>query len=80
MNFQGKIYTVTKTHPYQKKLLKKTISGLKANVKTRNFSEKIQTLKTLFKLSDGGDLYLFFTSSIGNKIVIECQLNPVRNF
>ena len=80
MNFPGKIYTVTKTHPYQKKPLKKTISGLKANVKTRNFSEKIQTLKTLFKLSDGGDLYLFFTSSIGSKIVIECQLNPARNF
>ena len=46
--------------PYQKKPLKKSIGSLKANVKTRNFSEKIQAIKSLFKLSDGGDLYLFF--------------------
>lgn len=74
VNFPGKIYTISKLFPYQKKALKKAIGGLKANVKTRNFSEKIQDLKTLFKLSDGGDLYLFFTRSNGSKILIECQL------
>ena len=72
-NFPGKIYTISETHPYQKKSLKKRIGGLKANVKTRNFSEKIETLKSNFKLTDGGDLYLFFTASNGKKIVIRGQ-------
>jgi hypothetical protein len=72
--FPGKIYQISNCYPYQKKPLKKAIGGLKANVKTRNFSEKIESLKTLFKLSDGGDLYLFFTTSNDKKIVIECRL------
>ena len=72
-NFPGKVYEISDTYPYQKKSLKKKISGLKANVKTRNFSEKIETLKSNFKLTDGGDLYLFFTTSKGNKIVIRGQ-------
>jgi len=74
-NFPGKIYTISETHPYQKKPLKKAIGGLKANVKTRNFSEKTETLKTHFKLTDGGDLYLFFTTSNDKKIVVEGRLN-----
>jgi 16S rRNA G966 N2-methylase RsmD len=73
-DFPGKIYAISNFHPYQKKPLKKMIGGLKANVKTRNFSEKTETLKTLFKLNDGGDLYLFFTTSKDKKIVIECRL------
>jgi 16S rRNA G966 N2-methylase RsmD len=73
-DFPGKIYAISNFHPYQKKPLKKMIGGLKANVKTRNFSEKTETLKTLFKLNDGGDLYLFFTTSKEKKLVIECRL------
>jgi len=76
-DFPGKTYAISNVFPYKKKPLKKSIGGLKANVKTRNFSEKIQTVKNLFKISDGGDLYLFFTSSDGNKIVVECQLDSV---
>lgn len=74
-DFPGKIYKISNCYPYQKKPLKKAIGGQKANVKTRNFSEKIEALKTLFKLTDGGDLYLFFSSSNGKKMVIECRLN-----
>jgi hypothetical protein len=73
-NFPGKLYQISNYYPYQKKPLKKAIGGLKANVKTRNFSEKIEALKTLFKLSDGGDLYLFFTTSNDKKIVVEGRL------
>jgi hypothetical protein len=73
-DFPGKMYAISNFYPYQKKPLKKMIGGLKVNVKTRNFSEKTETLKTLFKLNDGGDLYLFFTTSKDKKIVIECRL------
>ena len=76
-DFPGKIYAISNSYAYQKKPLKKAIGGLKANVKTRNFSEKIEALKTLFKLRDGGDLYLFFTTSNGKKLVIECQLDTL---
>jgi hypothetical protein len=69
-NFPGKVYEISETFPYQKKSLKKKVNGLKANVKTRNFSEKVETLKSNFKLTDGGDLYLFFTTSNGKKIAI----------
>ena len=74
-NFPGKIYTISNVYPYQKKSLKKAIGGIKANVKTRNFSEKTEALKTLFKLTDGGDLFLFFSSSNGKKMVVEARLN-----
>ena len=74
VDFPGKVYTISNCYPYQKKSLKKAIGGLKANVKTRNFVEKIEALKILFKLSDGGDLYLFFTTSDGKKIVVEGRL------
>jgi len=74
VDFPGKIYQISNCFPYQKKSLKKAIGGLKANVKTRNFVEKIEALKILFKLSDGGDLYLFFTTSDGKKIVVEVRL------
>lgn len=76
-DFPGKIYAISNSYAYQKKPLKKAIGGLKANVKTRNFSEKIEALKTLFKLRDGGDLSLFFTTSNGKKLVIECQLDTL---
>ncbi len=74
-NFPGKVYTISKRIPIKRKSLKKAIGGLKANVKTRNFSEKTETLKTHFKLTDGGDLYLFFTTSNDKKIVVEGRLN-----
>ena len=78
-NFPGKIYEISNCYPYQKKSLKKVIGSLKANVKTRNFSERIESLKTLFKLTDGGDLYLFFTTSNDKKVVVECRLAKFRN-
>ena len=77
--FPGKVYEISNSYLYQKKPLKKAIGGLKANVKTRNFSEKTETLKTHFKLTDGGDLYLFFTTSNDKKIVVEGRLNTFWN-
>jgi len=75
--FPGKLYAVSNVFSYQKKALKKAIGGLKANIKTRNFAEKPKELKTLFKLTDGGELYVFFTTSNAKKIVVECRLATV---
>ena len=72
--FPGKIYEISSIRPYQKKTLKRIIGGRKANLKTRNFTEKIDSIKQYFKISDGGENYIFFTSSLGNKISLECHL------
>ena len=74
-NFPGKIYEISSTLPYQKKTLKRLIGGQKANLKTRNFPEKTDTIKKYFKITDGGKNYLFFTSSLGHKIAIQCLLS-----
>lgn len=73
-DFPGKIYKINSTHPYYKKTLKRLIGGQKANLKTRNFPEKIEAIKKYFKISDGGDNYLFFTCSLEGKIAMQCQL------
>jgi protein-L-isoaspartate O-methyltransferase len=73
-NFPGKIYEIISTHNYHKKSIRQIIRGRKANLKTRNFPEKNEVLKKHFKISDGGENYLFFTSNLKNKIVIDCQL------
>ena len=73
-DFPGKTYKINSTHPYHKKTLKRIIGGRKANLKTRNFTEKIDSIKQYFKISDGGENYFFFTSSLGNKISLECHL------
>jgi len=73
-NFPGKTYKINSTHPYHKKTLKRLIGGQKANLKTRNFPEKTEAVKKYFKISDGGEKYLFFTSSLEGKIAIQCQL------
>ena len=73
-DFPGKIYKINSTHPYHKKTLKRLVGRQKANLKTRNFPEKIEAIKKYFKISDGGDNYLFFTCSLKSKIAIQCQL------
>ena len=72
-NFPGKTYRINYIHPYNKKKLQARLNGQKANVKTRNFPEKTEHLKTIFKLSDGGERFLFFTSSEAKKWVLDCS-------
>jgi 16S rRNA G966 N2-methylase RsmD len=72
-DFPGKAYRINRVHPYNKKKLKALLNGQKANVKTRNFPEKTEHLKTIFKLSDGGERFLFFTSSEAKKWVLDCS-------
>tara|TARA_Y100000385_G_scaffold291166_2_gene367608 strand:+ start:24496 stop:25677 length:1182 start_codon:yes stop_codon:yes gene_type:complete len=74
VDFPGKIYEISNVFPYHKKTLKQHIGGSKANVKTRNFPEKTDALKKQFKLSDGGDSFLFFTSCQKEKLLIQCKL------
>lgn len=74
IDFPGRRFEVLKVIPYAKAEIKKALLGIKANISTRNFPETVSRLKTKWKIKDGGDLYLFFTTDISkNKLVLFCH-------
>lgn len=72
INFPGRAFKIIKTIPYNKKELKK-LSIEKANITTRNFPETVHNIRKSFKIKDGGNNYMFFTTNVNNeKIVLIC--------
>lgn len=70
LEFPGRSFKIEKTLPFNKKNINK-LGVKKANITARNFPETVQQLRKKFKIKDGGNLYLFFTTDINNnKIVI----------
>ena len=73
IEFPGRKFEIISTIPYQKQLLKKE-KITKANITTRNFPETVSNIRKKFKIKDGSDLYLFFTTNCNNeKIVLFCN-------
>ena len=73
IEFPGRRFEIISTIPYQKQLIKKE-KIIKANITTRNFPETVSTIRKKFKIKDGGNLYLFFTTNCNNeKIVLVCK-------
>lgn len=70
--FPGKIYNIKDVIPYNKRNLNKIIKGIKANIKSRNFPKSVNEIKEQYKLIDGGDIYLFFTSVYLNRVLLVC--------
>ena len=70
--FPGKIYNIMDVIPYNKRNLNKIIKGIKANIKSRNFPKSVNEIKEQYKLIDGGDIYLFFTSLDLNRVLLVC--------
>lgn len=74
VEFPGRRFEIQKSIPYKKSEIKKYLSGIKANITTRNFPESVETLKIKWNISDGGDNYLFFTTNKNkNRIVLFCR-------
>lgn len=68
IDFPGRTFKIEDILPYNKKEIKKR--GLnKANITTRNFPETVQNIRKKFNIKDGGDLYVFFTTDLGNNKV-----------
>lgn len=79
-DFPGRRFEVLKVIPYTKPIMKKTLYGIKANISTRNFPETVSELKKKWKIKDGGDLYLFFTTDVNsNKLVLFCKKVKKQN-
>ncbi len=74
IEFPGRIFKVEKVIPYNKKELRNHLLGTKANITTRNFPGSVNELRKKWKIKDGGDNYLFFTTNLNDeKIVLVCS-------
>ena len=53
--------------------MKRFLENSKANITTRNFPETVENIRKKWKIKDGGNRYIFFTTDINNrKIVLLC--------
>ncbi|PWH81958.1 SAM-dependent methyltransferase [Algibacter marinivivus] len=69
IDFPGRSFKIEDIVPYNKKILKR-LAIKKANITTRNFPETVQQIRTKFKISDGGNIYLFFTTDLNNQKIV----------
>lgn len=72
--FPGRSFEVTDIMKYGSSKLKKRLKYLKANITTRNFPDSVEKIRKRYKVKDGGDDYIFFTTDKNSyKIVIFCK-------
>lgn len=76
IDFPGRCFKIENIIPYSKKELK-NLAISKANITTRNFPETVEKLREKFKIKDGGDNYLFFTTDLNSDkiVIISSKLN-----
>jgi hypothetical protein len=72
-DFPGRRFTILKVVPYAKKEMKAALTYTKANITTRNFPQGVSVLRKKWKLKEGGDVYLFFTTLENEeKVMVVC--------
>lgn len=73
--YPGRRFQVIEEFPYSRKKLKPILGKLdNAHIATRNFPESVANLRKLFKLKDGGENYLFFTTLENEgKVLLICK-------
>jgi hypothetical protein len=73
IGFPGRRFEINRVIPYSKPGIKQFIEGKKMNVTVRNFPLAVDDIRKKWKVSEGGDIYSFFTTNIKNeKIVLLC--------
>lgn len=72
-DFMGRSFEIQETCSFDKKLLLKKV-GKKVNITTRNFPYTVNEIRKKTGIKEGGELYLFCTTSYENKpICIICK-------
>ena len=67
-DFPGRRFSIEKTTSMNKRELKAALAGIdKANITVRNFPLSVAELRKRLKLKEGGDLYLFATTTAGHQ-------------
>ena len=69
IDFPGRRFKIESICKYDKKVLKKLIPENKANITTRNFPKTVAQIRKETNIKDGGNLYLFFTTDINEKLI-----------
>ena len=74
-DFPGRSFNILRTTTMNKKELSRAMSGIKkANITVRNFPMTVAVLRKRLKLADGGDTYIFATTtSQGTHILLICE-------
>ncbi len=74
INFPGRKFSIIDIKEYSVSELKKKLKSKKANITTRNFPESVEQIRKKFKIKEGGENYIFFTTNPDEKkIVIFCK-------
>ena len=74
IDFQGRSFEIERILPYKKEFIKKELQDKKANISVRNFPETVAQIRQKWKIKEGGDRYVFFTTNLKNeKIVVLCR-------
>ena len=74
VDFPGRSFVIEKMVPYTKSEMRSALTFKKANITTRNFPESVAKLRSKWKIADGGDIYLFFTTNIEDKkLMLVCS-------
>lgn len=74
IEFPGRRFIIKKQIAYNKKEMKLVKQLGNVHITTRNFPESVATIRKRWKLTEGGNLYLFFTTLLDHKkVVLVCE-------
>lgn len=72
--FPGRRFEIMEILPFNRKKMKRRFDFEKAHITTRNFPETVVALRKQLKLKDGGNHYLFFTTTVEeDKVCLVCR-------
>ena len=72
-NFPGRQFKILEIFNSLNKDLKQ-FKNQKINISTRNFPMSVSEIRKKFKILDGGELYIFFTTNLlGSKTALLCE-------
>lgn len=76
-NFAGRAFEVLAEGPLEKKWIHSVLTGLQANISTRNFPIKADEIRKKFQLKDGGEftLFAFRDQANKNKVVLAKKIS-----
>ena len=74
--FPGKTYRIERSYPANKKTIKANLGALAVSIKSRNYPESAAMIRKKYRLRDGDERYVFFTTTRVNakeqRMVYEC--------
>ena len=80
MHFPGRQFVVRATTTMNKRQLRQQLARLhQANITVRNFPMTVAELRKRLKLADGGDTYIFATTTQQQHLLLVCEKIKVGN-